>query len=174
MSQVQFPDCFGNKRCAKGPNNTARVWCPCYHPCLDDLISKKLHASLSPLKLLFDLRGVCPALSDFMILRRIGRVASKIGFAFGRKKVDRAIRESDIRLDADPSLEGSEIRRAFGVHGRRGCTRARSTPIGLTAKAETCATAILIPSPGITPGYGTTSEPRPKQDLPFAPEANPC
>jgi len=126
------PECFGVKRCPKAPNNTARVWCPLYDACLNELVLRDLVRARSPKRIAQYLRGFLHD-SDYLILWRIGTVASANGFLYGRKKVDSTIDASEIAEDGESaSLEAREIRRAFGVFGREGARRARSVPRGRT------------------------------------------
>lgn len=152
-------DCFGAKRCPKAPNNTARVWCPHYDSCLNELIHKELVRRRSPMRIARYLRGFLHD-SDFMILWRVGRVASVNGFLFGRKRIDSTIQASTICEDGESEgFEAREIRKAFGVFGRAGAHRARSVPRERTEPQEHPALSeestegdILHPSGGFDAG----------------------
>ena len=77
--------------------------------------------------------AVCDAdgfgLSDYMMLTRIGEVAVRNGYRYGRKKVDRAINLSRIDEDGEcANAEKSFVRATFGVYGRRGRTITSETP----------------------------------------------
>lgn len=126
------PECFGGKRCPKATNNRGRVWCSQYDACLNDLVLKELVRHRSPKTIASYLRGfLCD--SDYLILWRIGTVASTNGYLYGRKKVDNTIDASSIAEDGESaSFEAREIRRAFCVFGRKGAHRARSMPRGRT------------------------------------------
>lgn len=136
---TKMPDCLGAKRCPKAPNNNGRIWCPCYNPCLDEVIRKEFARRKSPVRILAYLRGFLHD-SDFMILIRMGRVATANGFVFGRKKIDSLIQASTVGEDGEAArFEKSEIRRAFGVHGRRGIRAVKTVSRGRTESIESAA-----------------------------------
>jgi hypothetical protein len=124
-------DCLGHKRCPKGPNNSNRQFCRFYDTCLDRLIERGLEKGKSITSIRMILQSVSSNISDFFLLRRIGRIALENGYKFGRKAVDSAIEKSEIKDDCEPLLEASEVRRAFGVYGR-GSEPAKSMSLGLT------------------------------------------
>jgi hypothetical protein len=69
--------------------------------------------------------------ADFILLRLIGKISVRHHFQFGRKKVQRAIDESSLDKEYDGSdlrAIKSEVRRAFGVHGRKGRKARRVIP----------------------------------------------
>jgi hypothetical protein len=90
----------------------------------------------TPRKLMREVREICPNLSDYLILHYIGTVASANMIRYGRSAVDGAIRSSEIPRDAEPRVEASEIRRAFGVHGREGKVRTKNPRTGGTGGAN--------------------------------------
>jgi hypothetical protein len=137
----RIPNCYGNKKCRKAPNNEERWLCPFYKSCIDKLILLELERGCSPIDILRILRQVINnsdeyGLSDFQILVWIGNVASTNEYCFGRKKVDRAIRESHVNEDPNAVFEKHEICKAFGTYGREGMRRAKSIPIGQTRRGE--------------------------------------
>ena len=119
------PECFGTKRCPKGPKNASRVFCPLYTLCIDELIARELGRTNSIVRTLKAVRKMtCDedgfGLPDFLILTWIGTVAVRNGYRYGRKKVDRAISLSNIDEDGEcASTEKSFVRVIFGVYGRK-------------------------------------------------------
>ena len=136
-----MPGCFGQKKCPKGPNNENRWLCPLYGCCLERYIVLELGKRRSPITILGSLKEIINdsdgyGWSDYVLLNWMGQVASANGYCFGRKKVDRAIRESLVNEDPNAALEKNEIRKAFGVYGREGMHRAKNIPIGQTRRVE--------------------------------------
>lgn len=128
---ISHPECLGHKRCPKGPNNCDRSYCRFFDTCLDQLVVRGLEKGKSITSIRMILHSVCPNISDFFLLRRVGRVAAQNGYKFGRKAVDSAIVRSDIKDHCEPLLEASEVRIAFEVYGRVD-TYEKSVSLGLT------------------------------------------
>jgi hypothetical protein len=128
-ARLRTEHCFGNKRCVKGSNNSNRWLCPIFCACLERFVLRRLEVRESPLNIARELMNeVWLNASPYIALHLVGRVAMQNGFRFGRKKIDRAIRELGINGPVEPR----EIRFVFGVYGRSGCARPKTTPIGLT------------------------------------------
>ena len=133
------PKCFGQKACPRG-NKNERCFCLIYGECLEQYMALEFGRRRSPTNLLRNLRDILNeeeiyGPSDNVLLVWMGQVASRNGFLFGRKKVDRAIRKSLVNEDQNASFEKQEIRRAFGVFGREGMRR-KSIAIGQTRRVE--------------------------------------
>jgi len=133
--KLDVRECMGHKSCPKAPNNEKRFLCPFYQTCIDMYILAELNRGSGPIEVLQNLTEILNdsegyGISNFQLLGWIGRVASANGFHFGRKKVDRAIRESLANDEFSGHLEAHEIRRAFGVYGVEGMRRAKKVPIG--------------------------------------------
>jgi len=132
-------ECLGSRRCPKGPNNRARWLCPHYTECAEQLMLRNLDKTNSVVGTMKVIKSVLNdsegyGFSDFFLLHWMGQVASKNGFHFGRKKVDRAIRLSKIDEDGETaSAEKSLVRLSFGVYGREG---AKTALRGLTEGTE--------------------------------------
>jgi hypothetical protein len=116
-------ECYGKKKCPKGPNNSNRILCSLFYPCLGVFILGRLVKHKNLRKLMCEVREIWPTSPDYLILHHIGTVATANGIRYGRNAVDSAIEYSEIHLDVEPRIEASEIRRAFGVHGREGKAR---------------------------------------------------
>lgn len=126
LEQIQAIDCLGKKRCPRGANNSDRIFCRSFFPCLATFILDRLVKRKNLCKVMGEVRNIWPTSPDYLILHFIGTVASSNMIRYGRGAVDCAIRSSEIHLDAEPKVEASEIRRAFGVHGREGKARTKN------------------------------------------------
>jgi len=109
------PECFGKKLC---PANS--VGCRAFQECVDELVLRKLRMDWSITKIRLDVKDILPTWSNFIIMRRIGTVAEQNCIHFGYMSVRTAIENCNFEATAaDPELEKREIRRAFGVYGRK-------------------------------------------------------
>jgi len=132
-------ECLGAKRCPRASNNRARWLCSDYTRCATELIHKELRRTNSIVRTLKATKAVLNSpdgygFSDFILLCWIARVADRDGIRYGRKKVDRALRLSNIDADgACAPMEKSLVRASFNVYGRKG---ARSAHTGRTEDTE--------------------------------------
>ena len=129
------PRYMGNKKCPLGEHNEYRWECKAFYACVDAFILRMLRKRCLPLRLLEELRPVVNGptdieygFSDYVLLTWIGHVSTENGYDFGRKSVDKAIRESNVPEDADLAAESADIRQAFGVHGSDGMRRREKRP----------------------------------------------
>ena len=147
----EIPECIGRKKCREyGPNNENRISCRFYIGCINAFILKRLERGRAPHQIREELVDeVWTGVSDYIALMRIATVTVENGFRFGRKKVDRAIKESDICNDPDPNFEKREIRKAFGVHG---CVRAslENCQVGRKNEPRINADEKIESGPGLT------------------------
>ncbi len=104
---------------------------PCYEACLREIILQKLNDGWSPTFIRKEIKEIDPGLPDHLILVQIGCVAIENEFFFGRKIVDRAIRESDIKQRLNKRCDEQRIREAFEVYGREGLARRAKMPAGV-------------------------------------------
>ncbi len=120
-------DSLGSWSCFK-----RNEFCPAFDLCVATYVLFLLERGDMLWRIRPQLAKQLPKCSDFAILRRIGSVASAHGYQFTWKNVQRAMLESDIISDAESELEMSEVRRAFGVHGRKVGGRFKNMPLGKT------------------------------------------
>lgn len=131
---VKSKECVGNRAC---PSTVERWRLPCYEECLGAIILEKLNAGWTPTYIRREIKEIDPGLSDHLILTMIGEVSVYNGFYFGRKIVDRAIRESNIELRLNKRCDEQRIREAFEVYGRGGVARRVSMPPGVRRSLPT-------------------------------------
>ena len=131
--------CFGQKKCPKDWSNASRWLCPFYESCINRYILGELERGNSLSVVLRGLRDVVNCgetygATDYVHAMWIGQVAFANGNVFGRKKVDRMLKESCVNEDVEALFEEKEIRRCFGVYGRKGAHRhcRRNLHIGRT------------------------------------------